>query len=172
MTVSSRRQDRWLEVSFATRASPGAVYDYLSDLRRHGEWAGTLGTVTQTTDGPIAVGTTYRTQEGMRPGGKTGDVTFAEITALEPPRRITWNARTEAAKGPMAMRSRWEFIVDSARDGSQVTQRMRFDPPSPFGRIMLAVFSPIADLMGGMGASPKMVRKNAERLQQLLDERA
>lgn len=172
MTVSSRRQDGWLEVSFSTRASPQLVYDYLSDLSRHVEWAGTLGTVTQTTDGPVAVGTTYRAEEGLRPGGKAEGVTFAEVTALEPPGRIAWDARTEATKGPMAMRSQWEFIVEPSGGGSRVTQRMRFQPPSPSGRIMLAIFAPVADLIGGMGASPKMVRKNAERLQQYLEERA
>ncbi len=35
-------------------------------------------------------------------------------------------------------------------------------------RAFLAVFLPIADAMGGVGASPKMVRKNMERLEQKL----
>jgi uncharacterized protein YndB with AHSA1/START domain len=169
MSVVARRTQGWLEVSCSTRAAPERVYDYLSDLPRHGEWAGTLGTVTKTSDGPAVVGTTYRAEERMREGGKAGDVTFAELTALERPRRIAWKARTEPTSGPMAMRSEWEFLIEPEGTGSRVTQRMRFDPPNAMSRVFLTVFLPIGDLMGGMGATPRMVKKNVERLREKLD---
>jgi uncharacterized protein YndB with AHSA1/START domain len=172
MSVDIKRAQGWLNISFSTQAAPEAVYDYRADLRGHGEWAGTLGAVTQTGDGPVTVGTTYRAEERMREGGKAGDVTFSEITALERPRRIAWKARTEASGGPMAMRSEWEFLIEPEGSRSRVTQRMRFDPPNLMSRIFLAIFLPIADLMGGMGASPKMVRRNVERLQEKLDAMA
>jgi uncharacterized protein YndB with AHSA1/START domain len=172
MPVAARKTGGWLDCSFSTSAAPDRVFDYLSDLSRHGEWAGTLATVTQTSDGPLAVGATYRAEERMREGGKGGDVTFAEITALERPSRIAWKARTEPTAGPMAMRSEWEFLIQPEGTGSRVTQRMRFDPPNIWSRIFLTVFLPIGDLMGGMGATPKMVRKNAERLEAKLNQMA
>ncbi len=169
MPVEVKRAEGWLNISFWTRANPEAVYDYVADLTRHGEWAGTLGSVTRTTEGPVAVGATYRAEERMRPGGKAGDVTFSEITALDPPRRIAWKARTEPTSGPLAMRSEWEFLVEPEGAGCRVTQRMRFDPPNVMSRVVLAIFTPVADLLGGMGASPKMVRKNVERLEARLE---
>jgi uncharacterized protein YndB with AHSA1/START domain len=172
MPVQVSRAGGWLSLSFSTRAAPEEVFDYLADPRRHAEWAGTLGAVTQTSDGAVAVGATFRAEERMREGGKAGDVTFSEITALERPRHIAWKARTEPTSGPLAMRSEWEFLIEPDGGGSRVTQRMRFDPPNAMSRLVLAVFRPVADLMGGMGASPKMVRKNVERLEEKLDAMA
>lgn len=172
MPVEVKRAEGWLNISFSTSATPEAVYEYVADLRRHGDWAGTLGSVTQTSDGPVAVGTTYRAEERMRPGGKAGDVSFSEITGLERPRRIAWKARTEPTSGPMAMRSEWEFLIEPDGVGSRVTQCMRFDPPNVMSRVFLAIFVPIADLMGGMGASPKTVRRNVERLEEQLSTMA
>lgn len=168
MAVTSRKAGGWLNVSFSTAVPPEQVFDFLSDLRRHSEWAATLGNVSQHSEGPPTVGATYEAQERMREGGNAGDATFAELTALERPHRIAWNARTEATGGPMAMRSQWEFLIEPDGGGSRVTQRMRFDPPNLMSRAFLAVFLPIADAMGGAGASSKMVRKNMERLEQKL----
>ena len=168
MAVTSRRSGGWLEVSFTTAAAPDQVYEFLADLRRHSEWAGTLATVTQTSEGPPVIGATYRSMERMREGSEGEEATYAELTALEPPRRIGWAARTEAPGGPMAMRSRWEFLIEPHGAGSHVTQRMRFDPPNLMSRVFLAVFLPVADLMGGVGASSRMVKKNMARLEEKL----
>ncbi len=40
---------------------PDRVYDYVADFTRHGEWAGHGLEVTTSTDGPVAVGTTFST---------------------------------------------------------------------------------------------------------------
>ncbi len=115
MAVTSRKAGGWLNVSVSTAVPPEQVFDFLSDLRRHSEWAATLGNVSQHSEGPPTVGTTYEAQERMRD----------EPTALERPHRIAWNARTEATGGPMAMRSQWEFLIEPDGAGSRVTQRMR-----------------------------------------------
>jgi uncharacterized membrane protein len=45
-----------------TIAAPAStVYEYVSDFTRHGEWSGHELQVTKTSDGPVAVGSTFST---------------------------------------------------------------------------------------------------------------
>jgi uncharacterized protein YndB with AHSA1/START domain len=168
MTVSVRKDGKERAFTFTTPLAPQAVFDYLSDFTRHPEWCRDLVEMEQQGEGPPGVGTRYRTLETMREGAKTKDTTFCEITALEAPRRIEWRARTANEKGPMAMRSHWSFEIEPEGSGSRVTQRYGFDPPNVGSKLMLAGFLPFADLMGGMGASPKNVRKHAQSLEERL----
>jgi len=170
VTVGKRGRER--EFTFTTALAPEAVYDYLSDLTRHPDWCRDLLKLEQETDGPPGVGTRYRTAETMREGARSSETTYCEITALEPPRLVEWKARTEKTKGPMAMRSNWAFVIEPEGTGSRVTQRYSFDPPNLGSRIMLFGFTRVADLMGGLGASPKNVRKHAEALEARLAEMA
>jgi uncharacterized protein YndB with AHSA1/START domain len=158
------------ELSFSTPRAPEEVYAYLADFQRHKEWTSEIVSQEQTSDGPAGVGTTYRTVEAMREGSRMKAPTTCEITALEPPRRIEWKARTGASHGPMAMRSQWTFEIVPEGAGSRVTQRFRFDPPDVFGAAFMRIFVPIADgVFGGLGASPKNIRKHGEKLAEILN---
>jgi uncharacterized protein YndB with AHSA1/START domain len=161
------------ELTFSTKLAPEAVYDYLSDFEKHSEWVPELVKMEKTTEGPAGVGTTYKTTEALKPGSSSQDTTYCEITKLERPRLIEWQARTAATSGPMAMRSHWSFIIEPADGGSVVTQKASLDPPNVFANAFLRLFIPIADgLLGGMGATPKNVTRHVENLQKLLDEKA
>ena len=160
------------ELSFVTPKPPQEVFEYLADFQKHSEWVGEIVSLNRTADGPIAAGTTFATLESIRPGSRMQTTTGCEITTLEPPRLIEWKAWTAAKRGPMAMRSRWAFIIEPEGTGSRVTQRFSFDPPDMFGAMFLRIFVPIADgLMGGAGASPKNIRKHGEKLAEILGVR-
>jgi uncharacterized protein YndB with AHSA1/START domain len=171
MIVSQRTGPASGEVSFTTALNPEAVYDYLVDFERHPEWSGGLVRLEKTSEGPPGVGTTYKTTEALQEKSKKmQDATFCEITALERPCLIEWQARTSATGGPMAMRSRWAFVIEHAETGSRVTQRFALDPTNLSGRIFMRAFIAVADgVFGGVGASPKNIRKHAEKLRQILD---
>lgn len=174
MTMTMHREGLTAQLSFVTPLPPQAVYDYLADFQKHAEWLeGEMVSQEQTSPGPVAVGTTFRTTEAMRPGSNMKGVTYCEITELTPPSRIAWRAHTEATTGMMAMRSAWSFDIAPEGSGSRVTQTFAFDPPNRSSRIFMAVFLPIVDgLLGGMGASPKNVRKHAEALERVLADKA
>jgi uncharacterized protein YndB with AHSA1/START domain len=174
MAVTVRKTGAYgREFSFSTPLAPEAVYDYLADFEKHSEWVPEIVAMEKTSEGLAGVGTTFTTTESMKPGSKMQDKTYCEITALERPRLIEWRARTEATGGPMAMRSRWAFVIEPEGDGSRVTQRGALEPPNLWSRLFLGVFVPLADgLFGGMGATPKNVVKHVERLQQVLDSKA
>jgi uncharacterized protein YndB with AHSA1/START domain len=169
--VTVRKVDGARELSFATALPPEAVFDYLSDFSKHPEWCRDLVSMDRQ-EGDRGVGARYRTTESMREGSRMKSETSCEILTLERPRLIEWSARTAPSKGPMAMRSRWAFMIEPDGSGSRVTQRYSFQPPGPSSKVMLRVFSAVADIFGGMGASPKNVRKHAETLAARLDQMA
>lgn len=69
-------------------APAGRVFDYVSDFTRHGEWAGHGLEVMKSTDGPVAVGSTFSTtakQFGTQREQST-------ITELTPGRKFAWDS--------------------------------------------------------------------------------
>jgi uncharacterized membrane protein len=55
------------------------VFDYVADFTRHGEWAGHGLQVTKSTEGPVAVGTTFTTT-AKQFGTQREQSTITEIT--------------------------------------------------------------------------------------------
>jgi hypothetical protein len=139
------------------------AFDYLADFSKHPEWSQGLLSMTRTSVGEPGPGTTYCTEESAA-GSK--DITVSEITELQRPRRIAWKAQTEKQSWPTGARSIWSFDIEQEGAGSRVTQRMELIPAS---RAMVRALFFVADtFFGGTGATPKSVRKNAERLEQRL----
>jgi uncharacterized protein YndB with AHSA1/START domain len=170
MTISVKKTGPMSqELTMTTVLAPEAVYDYLSDFDKHHEWVEDIVDM-DTTNAAEGVGRSFKTTEAMK--GMKGD-TFAEITALQRPRYIEWRARTAANHGPFAMRSRWSFIIEPEGSGSRVTQTQTMEPANIFAKGFGSIFVPLADgLLGGMGASPKNVRRHFEKLKEILDAMA
>ena len=96
------------ESEILIQAPVDEVYNYVRDFTRHTEWNYQPTAITKVTDGPLDVGTVFRTEE--RPAGTAPWImrkvmaplmlklvgfqgyTEAEITALEPGRRLAWTA--------------------------------------------------------------------------------
>lgn len=118
------------ESTIEIAAPPDAVYSYLADFSRHPEWSTGVKEMVLVGEGPLAVGKELRATETV-PARFTSR---ARITALEPGRRIAW----EAWDG-RTIRAYWVFELAPGKNGSTtLVQRARFQPTSLLGRILLA----------------------------------
>ena len=102
-----------INASIEIARPPEAVYAYIDDLARHGEWQSQIEEVRVETEGPTRVGT--RAWERRRAGRRTFESTY-EITAHDPPRRSSFRG----VDGPV--RPVGTVTVEPAGDGgSRVT---------------------------------------------------
>ena len=120
-----------------------AVYAYVSDFPRHIEWNHQPTEMTKLTEGPVGVGSVFRTIE-QTPSNMSGFMriifplmgmvlgvagyTEAEITALEPNRRAAWKAAAPLKKGGFIMKAEWEIVLEPQGEATQVTQRFHYMP--------------------------------------------
>ena len=63
------------------------------------------------------------------------DYTEAEITAMEPNKRLAWKAGLPMRSGYM-LKSTWELTLESRESGTVVTQSFRFMPQNMMTRMM------------------------------------
>ena len=90
------------------------VFDYVADFARHGEWAGNGLGVTKTSEGPVAVGSTYATtakQFGTQQEQST-------VTELVPGSRFAWDSR-----GALGRVHHWFSVTE---DGGATTLERTF----------------------------------------------
>ncbi len=76
------------EDQISIQAPVGRVFDYVADFGRHGEWAGDGLEVTESTEGPVTVGSTFSTtakQFGTQREQST-------ITELTPGSTFAWDS--------------------------------------------------------------------------------
>ena len=78
-------------------AKPEDVFAYVSDLTRHGEWSGAPLTVEAVSNGPIAVGSQYRSR-GDLPGQK-GRPNELRVTQYQAPTRFSFVAQDPSFGG-------------------------------------------------------------------------
>ena len=143
------------ETTVTIQAPPHKLYEYLADLSKHSEWVENVSKITQVTPGKVGVGTLFRTQESSPPVGSFAKVRMmfffivglisgvkpyseAEITALEPDRRIAWKAGLRKGDG-WFNRAEWELIVEPQGNGSRLTQRFHYMPQTATAARMIQV---------------------------------
>ena len=141
------------EKSIRIDAAPKDVFAYVSDLRRHPEWATNPLEVTVMTDGPIAVGTEFRS------AGKLGGthVDAGRIVELEPPRRLVFE--TTGFAGTVR---NW-LVVEPDGDGCVLTKGSEMTRVSMFSRVM----TPMLHLM-----IPRMYVRNLKAIKDRVEKRA
>ena len=76
------------EDTISINAPAGRVFDYVADFTRHGEWAGNGLEVTKSSDGPVAVGSTFSTTAKLF-GTQREQST---ITDLTPTKAFAWDS--------------------------------------------------------------------------------
>ena len=109
---------------------PEAVFDYLADFTRHGEWSGDKLRVEPLSDGPVGAGSKFRTF-GMQYRPQEDAVT---VTEFERPRRIAFDAAgTEGV-------FRNIIEIEPAPGGSRVTKRFAVVSMRPLTRIVWPFF--------------------------------
>jgi uncharacterized protein YndB with AHSA1/START domain len=117
------------ETSTEINAPPERVYAYLADFLHHKEWSRGVAEIEPVgATGAVAVGTELKATETI-PRRMTS---IARVTALEPPRRIAWDARVEGV-----MRVQWEFELQPTALGTRLVQRCRWQPQNLLGTVML-----------------------------------
>lgn len=107
---------------------PEEVFAYLIDIDRHGEWSPKAYTVEPLTDGPLAVGSRYRSS-GWLPRDPN-HVNEVEITKVDPPSRFGFTAWDRGL--PFTS----EFVLTRDDGGTRIDRVM--DMPKPSGALGLA----------------------------------
>jgi len=134
------------------RTTPDAAFIYLSDLTRHGEWAGNPGLdVVQTSPGAVMPGATFRSR-GTQFGLKLEDE--LKVIDFQPPLRFAFES---TGRGGV-----YRHIIDfePAEGGTLVTKEMRtIEGPAPF-----RLLKPLSEfyLSRRMAADLKRIAKRLE----------
>jgi len=122
-----------VERQITINAPPEQVFAYLSDISRHSEWARHNLTVEKTSQGPVAVGSTFATV-GHQMGEHRGEV---KITELQPNSSVVYEAEDDTGH------FRHYFRLQPGDGGTLVTKG--FDPQRL--SLMLKLLMPIGRLL-------------------------
>src|SRR5512135_246747 len=102
---------RW-EERIDVKAHADRIFDYVSDFTKHREWSGHGLQATKTSNGPVAVGSTYTTtakQFGTQREHST-------VTHLNPPSLFAWDS-----KGALGTVHHW-FLLSPSGDVTTVSK--------------------------------------------------
>lgn len=118
--------------SITIKASPEAVFDYVSDLTRHGEWSAQPMKIA--VNGPLQPGTTYTSGAhfmGSIPGK-------GQILEADRPRRFTFDAADSSGH------YKWYFNITPEGDGVRLDYGFeRLSAPLPFLLLQGVFFWPV-----------------------------
>jgi uncharacterized membrane protein len=114
------------EEQISINAPADKVYAYVSDMTKHGEWAGHGLAVVKDTDGPAKVGSTYSTTASQFGTQKE----HSTITDMAPNTKFAWDS-----KGSLGTAHHWFTIADNG-EHSMVTKGAQFTDPSTLGKMM------------------------------------
>jgi uncharacterized protein YndB with AHSA1/START domain len=127
------------------------AFPYLADVSRHVEWAGHQLEVQKTSDGPIAVGSTF-SSVGHQMGTHKGQVT---ITELVPNQKIVYESQDDVGH------FRHYFVLAQKDGGTQITKG--FEPLKL--SLMFRVLSPFILRV----AAPKGLAGDLQRIKEKLE---
>jgi uncharacterized protein YndB with AHSA1/START domain len=139
-----------IEQSTTVNVPPEKAFDYLADITKHTEWGSHLQSVEKASDGPVAVGSTFRTV------GKLFGTHEAEVKIIElvPSQKIAFEAQDDSGH------FRHEFILAPSNGGTAITKAV--EPLETKGPLKL--FSPILPLIVRRGFATDL-KKIKERLE-------
>ena len=110
----------WVDVTRELQATPEAIFDIIADVEREPEWIPNVERVRKTSEGPVALGTTW-VSEALVMGRLTENPT--EMTEFERPRAIGYRHTA-----PVEIRIRYE--LSPTDDGTNL--RFTFDGSMPW----------------------------------------
>jgi uncharacterized protein YndB with AHSA1/START domain len=119
--------------SVDVNAPPQAVFDYVADVSRHGEWGSADDHMKATAErsGPPATGSRYKA-EGMLNGKLNESV--VTITALEPPKRVAFDAEDSNSV------FHHEFTLSPSNGGTHVERHVTMTKGPFYFPLVLAIF--------------------------------
>ena len=110
------------------------AFEYLADVERHVDWSGTLSfgleRLTKLTDGPLAVGSRFRSVGKL--SHRAGVEDNSTVTELEPNERLAWETVSDGAGQQNTFR--WAYTLRPRGDATTLTYTLlerRFDPKPP-----------------------------------------
>jgi uncharacterized protein YndB with AHSA1/START domain len=113
---------------------PEQVFAYIADMKRHGEWSPKAFSAEQLTEGPIGVGTRFRSVGWIPRDPKHANE--VEVTAYEAPRRFAFTAYDQGQE------FRSDFTLTPQAGGTQVVRVTQMpSPPGVFGMVFPVFFS-------------------------------
>ena len=118
------------------KASPEAVFAEVSDLANHAKWSEKTYKAKKTSEGPVAVGTTYDSWGWLPPKGKEY-LNQVTITAFEPGKRFAFDAADP--RGPVIPSV---FTLTPEGDGTKVERTMDFGKPIGINGLMWPIIFP------------------------------
>lgn len=125
-----------LSKSKFVRSPVERVFEYLTDVERHVEWSGQLSfgleKITKLTEGPLAVGSRFRSLGKM--SHRAGVEDNSTVTELELNRRLAWETISDGAGQQNTFR--WAYTLEPIGDATstRITYTLlerRFDPKPP-----------------------------------------
>ena len=108
-----------MEFETQINAPPEKVFAYVSDLEKHTEWSH-CNEIKKTSEGPVAVGSTYESHGQGPLGSTTNDK--VEVTHYQPNQRFGWRS-----DGSLGMQFLWSFQLQPQDGGTLLIERL--DPP-------------------------------------------
>lgn len=139
--------------SYIINARLERVFDYVSDLSKHGEWSADPLEITPIDGSEIAVGKTYNSSVEFRGKTVTGTQT---VTQFDAPNKFAFHTSDSTSEHD-------HVYTFSARGGSTVVEREAIGKWS-FGTWLLA------STMGGVMIGKPAMKKAYAQLQQKLEE--
>ena len=110
------------------------VFEYLADVERHVDWSGTLSfgleRLTKLTEGPLAVGSRFRSVGKL--SHRAGVEDTSTVTELEPNERLAWETVSDGAGQQNTFR--WAYTMRPRGEATTLTYTLlerRFDPKPP-----------------------------------------
>src|SRR5437762_11729759 len=116
-----------LRRTVAVRRPPQEVFDYLAQLKRHGEWSPKPWRV-EGDPGPLALGARF-TSYGWILGDKDHR-NEVEVTEYAAPSRIAWQAMEKEGRFVS------EFVLTPEGQGTRIERTFRFPRPKGFVRAL------------------------------------
>lgn len=130
---------------------PQAVFDYVSDFTKHGEWAGHGLAVTKDSDGPVAIGSTYSTTAKQFGTQKE----HSAVSEFDPPKVFGWDST--GALGTVHHR----FTVSSSEGMTGVTKSADLTKPSFLAK--LTGWKLAKDIPAGLRSDVENIKKHLEK---------
>ena len=117
-------------------ARPEAVFAYVSDLTRHGEWSGGQLKVEAVSSSPVAVGSQYRSFGEV--AGQKNRPNELRVTRYEPPARFAF-----VAQDPDFKEVSHEFTFNLQDGGTVMERAVTVNMPPLMGFMFRTFISPL-----------------------------
>jgi len=137
--------------SLVINCTPEQAFAIVSDVARHPEWATTKLEVEKTSEGEIAVGTTFRTT-GYQFGKHEGEVRIVELIPNE---KVVYESNDDV------VRNRHSFLLSPTEGGTLVTKSLQvLESKGLFFKIATPILGIIVPR--GLGADLKNISAQLE----------